>query len=487
MQGVVEHFFASYGATLSEGSLCDGAGAVGIMQGRGSNKNISLEEIKKAEVVVFWGRNPHTTSPHLIPLIKNKKIIVIDPIKTQTAKMADLFLQIKPGYDIYFAMLLTRFLHIQYDIDEEYLEEFASEYEDFYELTQEIRIVQMLDEMDLDTSDIVNFLDMVVGKKCVIMCGIGVQKYEHGVDTLRAIDALGVHLGLFKNEGSGVVYLSNSQDGIDLPFFQTDKKISKVNTPFEKFDMVFIQGANPLSQMPETKKVEASLNSVENIVYFGLWENQTSKKATLVIPSKPFLYKNDVRLSYLHSGMMFMPKVGECDWGIDEYTLSKELCKYFDVKIQSESEYLEYFKSFATTSENDLHVVKFAKDLPYINGFDTKDKEFCFLDELDVDVLDEEGYYLITSKAKSSLNSQFHICDEIFIHPDEGFTEGEEVEVSSKFGNGRFFVSNSKDVKKGCVLIYSGAKNLNYLTTSKHAIGAKSAIFQNQKVKITKV
>ncbi|MFA7500503.1 MAG: molybdopterin oxidoreductase, partial [Sulfurimonas sp.] len=81
MQEVTDHFFASLGAVLTQGTLCDGAGEAGIIQGRGSNKNMPIHEVAKSEVVIFWGRNPHTTSSHLLPLIKDKKIIVIDPIK----------------------------------------------------------------------------------------------------------------------------------------------------------------------------------------------------------------------------------------------------------------------------------------------------------------------------------------------------------------------------------------------------------------------
>ena len=98
MQEVTDHFFASYGAVLTEGTLCDGAAEAGIEEGRGSNKNMPITEIVKSEVVIFWGRNPHVTSSHILPLLKNKTIVVIDPLKTQIAKSADIYLQIKPQF-----------------------------------------------------------------------------------------------------------------------------------------------------------------------------------------------------------------------------------------------------------------------------------------------------------------------------------------------------------------------------------------------------
>ena len=56
MQEVTDHFFASFGATLTDGSLCDGAGEAGIIEGRGSNKNMPLSEIAKSEVVIILGK-----------------------------------------------------------------------------------------------------------------------------------------------------------------------------------------------------------------------------------------------------------------------------------------------------------------------------------------------------------------------------------------------------------------------------------------------
>lgn len=111
MQEVTEHFFSLYGATLTDGSLCDGAGEEGIIQGRGSNKNMPLHEVAKSEVVIFWGRNPHTSSSHLLPLIKDKTIIVIDPIKTKIAKVADLYIQLKPHTDLFWQCCLVVFAY----------------------------------------------------------------------------------------------------------------------------------------------------------------------------------------------------------------------------------------------------------------------------------------------------------------------------------------------------------------------------------------
>ncbi|MDI9646564.1 MAG: formylmethanofuran dehydrogenase subunit B [Archaeoglobales archaeon] len=91
-------------------SVCHAPGTLAVIEEGlpggtlGSIKN-------RADVVVFWGANPMEAHPRhgirysisakglLIKDRKNRKIVVVDVRKTRTAKNADLFVQVKPGYD----------------------------------------------------------------------------------------------------------------------------------------------------------------------------------------------------------------------------------------------------------------------------------------------------------------------------------------------------------------------------------------------------
>ena len=487
MQEVTDHFFASYGAVLTDGTLCDGAGEAGIIEGRGSNKNMPLSEIEKSEVVIFWGRNPHTTSSHLMPIIKDKTIIVVDPLKTKIAKMADMHLQIKPRGDLHLAMLLSRFLHIENSCDTEYLEKYASEYEEYYELTQTIRIKATLDEIDITLGQIGDMLSLVKDKKVAIVCGVGVQKYSEGADVIRAIDAFAVMLGLFGKEGCGVAYLGASKEYITSPFHTKAKRVSKVNTEFSHYKSIFIQGANPLSQMPNSLRVKESISQSENVVYFGLYENETSEIADLVIPAKSFLYKDDVRTSYSHNAMMMMDRVADVDDGISEYNLSAYLCKEFNIQLEAEEFYIKHFKNFAIQKMDGNWYVDGREDIPYRDGFDTDDGEFLFLDEFDSQRYKDDKLYLLTSKSVMSLNSQFNREQNVYLHSSLGFRENEIVTISSISGSVELKVKLNNDLRKDCVLIFSGTKGVNNLTISKHSYEGKSAIYQEIRVEISRV
>ena len=487
MQEVSDHFFASFGATLTDGSLCDGAGAAGILQGRGSNKNMPLSEIAKSEVVILWGRNPHVTNSHLLPLLQEKTLIVIDPRKIQSAAYADLHIQLKPHGDLYLALLLCRFLHIENEYDQAYLEKYASEYEELYELTQTVRIKATLEDIDVSLGEIGSLLELVKGKKTAIVCGTGIQKYSDGADIMRAIDAFAVMLGLFGKEGCGVAYLGDSKEGIQSPFMTQAKRVSKVNTDFSAFHNVFIQGANPLAQMPDTQRVQESFASVANVIYFGLYENETSKRADLVIPAKNFLAKEDIRTSYAHNAMLFMPQMVQSEFGISEYDLSRYLCEHFKIEMQSQEYYLSHFKNFGVQKIDGSWQVEQREEIPYQEGFDTDDGEFCFLEEYDSDFDMNKKMFLLTPKSPKSLNSQFYREKYVYLHKEAGFLEDQELQISSNSGKISLKVKIDATIRKDCVLIYSGTPGVNMLTSSRHSYDGKNAIYQENKVEVKAV
>ncbi|MEJ2469258.1 MAG: molybdopterin-dependent oxidoreductase, partial [Campylobacterales bacterium] len=153
-------------------------------------------------------------------------------VRTDFAESADMHIQIKPGGDLFFAMLLARFILIEGIQDDAYLETYGEEYEEYYELTQTVRIKAVLDMIGLGLGDIGRVLEKLRGKKIAILAGTGVQKYRHGDEVLRAIDAIGVLLGLFGKEGCGVGFLGSSSAGIPSPFARARRFEPKATAAF---------------------------------------------------------------------------------------------------------------------------------------------------------------------------------------------------------------------------------------------------------------
>jgi len=503
MQKITNLLAKMAGGAITHGTLCDGAGEAGIIESRGVNRLLPIEQIEKSELVIVWGRNVTVTNSHLMPYLEGKKIVVVDPVKTKIAKMADIHIQIKPRSDFYFAILLCRFLMMEEAEDKEWLNEFASEYEEFYEFTRTFRIKAILEHIGINLNDIGDLLLMLENKRSVILVGAGVQRYEIGDVTLRAIDAFAALLGLFGKEGCGVSYLASSQLGFDNPFNIKCKSEPIATTPFSKYNSVIIQGGNPAESMPCSNRVENELKEVENLIYFGLYENKSSKLANIIIPAKNFMEKDDVRLSYGHQYIQRMNKVYDSDIGISEYDFTQEILKRLNKEpIESEEYYIDYWLKQCIKSEDKLISPAF-EELPYSGGFG-KDggKEFEFVDDFydgfeDIKALrrfrkkvktDKVQLYLLTPKTHKTLNTQFGYRESVVnINPDLGYIDGSKVLVKSLWGELELTVKNSNDLRDDIAVIYCGVDGINKLTPPISSTEGDMACYGDVKVTIEKV
>ena len=499
MQEVTNLLMEKIDGTLTHGSLCDGAGDAGIVMGRGVNKTLPLEQIEKAETVIIWGRNLTVTNAHLMPFLEGKNIVVIDPVKTAIAKKADFHLQIQPRTDYYVALMLSRFVFMEDGQNDEWLEEFAPEHEEFYDFTREHRIKPILEYCGTDLGEMGHVMEFMRDKKVVILVGTGVQKYTTGSYALHAIDSLASTLGLFGQEGCGVHYLGNSTLGFENPFEVNCKTVSKVVTPFNQFDTVLVQGGNPCESMPDSNRVNKELDEVKNLIYFGLYENETSKRASIVIPAKNFFEKNDVRLSYGHHYISKMNTLRESDIGLSEYEFNRILFEKFNFKgLKSEETYIESWLS-QCKKEKDEYLSPAYESLPYKEGFGVDgEDDFEFIEEYDDDFINtkrftkyrkmsknkkiDQSFWLISVKTSDALNTQFKRDNSLKIHPNSGYKEGQQIKLTSSFGEIELEVKLSEDVREDCIVVGSNVIGLNKLTPSIESEEGNSACFQEVKV-----
>jgi anaerobic selenocysteine-containing dehydrogenase len=504
MQEVTDLFMEQVDGTLTKGSLCDGAGDAGIVEGRGINKTLPLEQIKEADTIVVWGRNVTVTNAHIMPFIEDKKIVVIDPVKTAIAKKADLYVQIQPRTDYYLAIMLARFIYMEDSQDTEWLEEFASDYEDFYDFTQEHRIKPILDYIGTDLGEMGRVLNYLRDRKVVFLVGAGVQKYSTGASTLHAIDSLAAILGLFGKEGCGVHYLGDSKLGFVNPFDASCKTVSKVVTKFSNFNTVLVQGGNPAESMPDSTRVCEELNKVENLIYFGLYENETSKRAKIVIPAKNFFEKEDVRLSYGHQYVEKMHKVADSEIGISEYDFTKRLFDAFDFSGLEREQY--YIDAWLTQckKQGEQYLSPAYEEIPYADGFgEDGDDEFEFIEDYADDFIntkrftkvrtskknkvEDERFWLLSPKTNKALNTQFNRDNKVQIHPDTGYEKGDKVLLISEFGELELEVVLNEDLRSNCLVVTSNTLGLNILTPSMVSDEGESACYQEVKVTIEKL
>ena len=483
MQAVSELFFAAIGATLTSGSLCDAAGQLGIEKGRGKNLILPIEQIAKSELVVVWGRNVGYTNHHLLPFLEGKTLVVIDPVKTNLAKNAAMHLQIAPRSDLELACMLARFIYMQNKEDESFIEEHTEDYDFYADFIKSYRMVPTTEKIGVDLLDIATLAELMMDMKTVILVGNGVQKYSHGAEVLRAIDSLAAMLGLFGKEGCGVSFLGDTSLALDDPFKVEAKRVPKPLVDFGKYDLCFIQASNPAVTMPRSQKVIEGLKKSFSVV-FGLYMDETAQLADLVIPAKNFLQKNDIRFSYGHEFVELMPKLEDNDKALSEYEFTKIMMERFGLdELKSEEEYIQHFTK-QLQKRGDYYLLPSFEENPYSEGFE---EPFCFIDEVedDFDTL-QDGYYLLTPKAKNAINSQFKRDQFLYVPLSSGLHDGDRVVVSSEYGQVEMEVRLLAELRDDCVLAYSGSQ-INFITPDKSDNYEENAIFQEVKVMIRKV
>jgi len=428
MQHIPKQFFNKIGATITTGSLCDGAGEAGIEMGREVAVNPPLDELLKAEVIIVWGRNLTVTSSHIYRLIQNKTFITIDPRVTKIATLSDIHLQITPKGD----MLLANLLYKGFIEDEEATLLHISS-DDFYDL-----------------------LKILETKKVVFLLGLGAQKYFYGADIFHSIEKLAFSLSNLV----GVWYIANSAYPFEnkiIPTLKNTTPIASVN--FNEYDIIFIQGANPAISAPNSSSIIDALEK-KFVIFFGTTFNETAKYANIIIPAKTFLQKDDVRLSYGHDQVTFCKTVQSTTKAVSEYEFTQFMFQEFDFDgLLSIQEYLEPFKTITNPK-------------PII--------DFKNCDTIDVrpQILDVNQYYLITAKYSNSLNSQFKVDPYAYVHPNLGLSDNQFVRILSDYGIIQIKVKNDSSLHPKSILIYSGNPKVNILTPNKISQKGNNAIFQ---------
>lgn len=496
MQEVTNLFMEKIEGTLTKGSLCDGAGDAGIVEGRGVNKGLPLEQIQKADTVVIWGRNVTVTNAHMMPFLEGKKIVVIDPVKTAIAKKADHHLQLQPRTDYYVANLLARFSAMEKHKEIECLDALSPIDKNFYDFVREHRLEPLLEYCGTDVLEMGSILHSLHRQKVVFLVGTGVQKYANGAAVLHAIDSLAATLGLFGKEGCGVHYLSHSKLGFVNPFSVQCKSVSKVVTNFSDFDTVLVQGGNPAESMPDSGRVCEALEKVENLIYFGLYENETSRRAKIVIPAKTFFEKEDVRLSYGHQYVEKMNKVMDSGIGISEYDFTKRLFDAFGFAgLKSETDYIDAWLT-QCQKQDEQYISPGYEALPYEEGFGIDgDEAFTFDQTYEDDLrvakrfpkVEVDQFWLLSTKANKALNTQFKRNNTVQIHPESGYMEGEKVLLGSEFGALELEVVLNGDLLTNCVVVTNNTLGLNILTPSIISEKGENACYQEVKITIEKV
>jgi formate dehydrogenase major subunit len=312
--------------------LCHASSVAALLEGIGSAAvSNPVMDVTRAEVVVLIGANPTVNHPVAATWMKNAvkngtKLIVLDPRRSELARMAHRFVQFKPDTDV---ALLNAMMHVivtENLVDEAFIATRTNGYEALREnvLGYSPEAMAPICGIDADTIRYVARL-YATSRASMILWGMGVSQHVHGTDNARCLIALALMTGQIGRPGTGLHPLrgqNNVQGASDAglipmmyPDYQrvTDPQVRarfedawglacatlddrpgltvvEVLNAIDAGDIrgMYIMGENPAMSDPDANHARASLAALEHLVVQDIFLTETAYLADVILPASAF-------------------------------------------------------------------------------------------------------------------------------------------------------------------------------------------------------
>lgn len=299
------------GYTLPAGSMCWGSGYQAQKEDFGSLYTHPWHDCLNSRNIILWGRDPAFTNLHLIPLLKEArqrgaKLIVINPVKTLTADLADMALQPRPGTDGALALGALHVLLAEGWYDADFLARHVNGLEDLARIAQKWSPEKAAQVCGVEEENIWELARIYgKGRPVATFFGYGLQRYANGGQTVRYIDALCGLSGNIGRPGGGANYAHQYWQGLlndikgenffaeirEFPFPQLAQQILKADPPIQ---VLSVARSNPVCQLPDTAEVLRAFQSIPFKVVLELEFTDTAEQGDLVLPVAGFLETPDI-------------------------------------------------------------------------------------------------------------------------------------------------------------------------------------------------
>jgi formate dehydrogenase major subunit len=313
--------------------VCHSATVTGMMETLGASAATnSIQDLDLAHLIMVVGANPTESHPVVGARIKQAHrrgmpLIVIDPRRTELARLADLHLQLRPGTNVALLNAMGCVLAKEGLIDQAFIAARTEGVEDWLKTVSDCT-PEAAEAITGVPAHLISQAARLYGSSHASYCchGLGVTEHRWGSHGVIALCNLALATGNIGKPGTGINPLrgqNNVQGASDmgcLPTYFTgyqrldDPKLASLHqtitgrplptkrgmkTP-DMWDAaiagrlkgLWIIGYDVAQTDPNLKKVHEALKHVEFLVVQDLFLNETTKFAHLVLPGASFLEKD---------------------------------------------------------------------------------------------------------------------------------------------------------------------------------------------------
>jgi anaerobic selenocysteine-containing dehydrogenase len=208
-------FFHRLGATVSERTFCDSGSSTAYTMTVGPTAGMDPESFVHARCILLWAANVQSTNLHMWKFIARAQragatVVVIDPLRTRTARQADWHLPIRPGTDAALALGMAHVIVRDGLTDDDYITRHTVGFEALRERLQEYPPERVAEITGVDAEDVVRLAHLyATTQPAAIRVGVAVERHASGGQAVRAITCLPALTGAWRHVGGGILQLTH--------------------------------------------------------------------------------------------------------------------------------------------------------------------------------------------------------------------------------------------------------------------------------------
>jgi anaerobic selenocysteine-containing dehydrogenase len=335
VQGAVtdSRFWNRLGACRLKRAICGYAAEEAVLLTVGGRLAPSPEMLLHSKLILIWGSNPASTAPHLMPFLRQAqrdgaRVIVIDPIRTLTARSADQHIQPYPGTDAALALsmmyvMVTEGLH-----DAAWIAEHVQGWEAMLE-----RIMQFPPERAAQITGLAAETIIALARAyatttpAMLRVTDGINRHTNGGQTVRTLACLPAVTGQYGRLGGGLMYstsdwlkwdketMTREHDPACPPAPRTlnMNRLGSILTGEADPPVyaLYVYNANPAASSPNAGKIAEGLmrDDLFTVVH-ELFETETARYADIILPATSQLEQVDLHKPYGHLSLQYnMPAI----------------------------------------------------------------------------------------------------------------------------------------------------------------------------------
>ncbi|MCG3207566.1 MAG: Dimethyl sulfoxide reductase DmsA [Anaerolineae bacterium] len=342
----VEGMMSSLGYTTRfVGTPCWPAGIDAQNYDMGSMWCNDPEDMVNSKYIIIWGANPAHCSVHSMKFVteaqrRGAKVVVIDPVFTQTAAKADEYWEIKPSSDGALALGMARYLLDNNLVDRDWIKNNSvgfAEYEAY--IKENVTLDWAAEQSGIPVEVFTRVMsEFAAADPATIWIGYGMQRHINGGNNVRAIDALVAMTGNMGKVGGGARYghlytwgfnyhamvqsppegsvgfvgesgpkgeFDTGQAATEASYTDRAVNINKIgqvilDTNDPPIRLLWAANKNVLSQDFDRNKIEKAFEKLEMVVVVDQFFTQTAELADIILPTTTLFEDWTVNVSYWH-------------------------------------------------------------------------------------------------------------------------------------------------------------------------------------------